>query len=221
MGGDLTRRIELTPDKLVARGKMHLLYNVAAFPGCLIRVVNPERVDAAGEIVGGKYGRGGKLRRRHGFLLTLRREMTEQLMMLKRRPVHDAAQWPIVRIYGLVDTSLGCGAVVEKLEDGRGGLAPTLAALVRASAFTEAHRGALDRFFDALKENHICVGDLHEKNIVFAGDATSGRFVAADGYGQKAVIPLADWSYAFNARQVERWRRRAFDFIEKAGSPKR
>jgi hypothetical protein len=194
--------VDLTGAEPIARGHMRLVFEHPEFPGALIKVVDPAFVDDKGQLTSKYLRRRAWLKRRIGGFLAVKRELGEFLVA---RTTLDGDDWPIARIFGFVETGLGLGLVVEKISDPDGGLAPTLDQMLSTKRFKAVHRPLLARLFDELAERHICIGNMHVRNIVLAGTpGEGGRFVGIDGLGEKAAIPLADWSKRFNALQVRR-----------------
>src|SRR5690606_13552221 len=91
---------------------------------------------------------------------------------------------PLPRVYGLIPTSLGMGLLVEKIGDGRGGLAPTLEDLVKSQGFTEPLRVALAEAIDALTAAHVVLWDAAPDNFA-PGENRAGHrgvfMLAGDG----------------------------------------
>jgi hypothetical protein len=208
--------VDLSKARLVAQGHINLVYEHDDLPGALIKVFRPELISETGQKLYRRQRRGWKFRRRLGAFHILHREIWE-ILALYVKPANRAVQWPVARIYGFAETQKGLGVVVEKLSAPDGGLAPTLLELVRKGRFSSVHREALERFFDQLIELHVCLHDVHEKNIVFAGEAgQGGRFVAVDGLGVRAWIPLRDWFRSVNAWSIRRKSRRIWNLVDSA-----
>lgn len=118
-----------------------------------------------------------------------------------------AGRWkvPLARILGLIQTSQGLGLLVEKISDGRGGLAPTVEQIVRERGLDAALTRQLDFFFDALADAHIVVNDFSPRNIVRGenSDGEAGLYLV-DGFGSKQAIPLFALSKTLNRRRIQR-----------------
>jgi hypothetical protein len=118
-----------------------------------------------------------------------------------------AGRWsvPMARVLGLTQTSLGLGLLVEKISDGKGGLAPTVEQLVKERGMDAALLRKLDFFFDALADNHIILNDVSARNIVVGENAegSAGLFLI-DGFGSKQAIPIYACSKTLNRRRIQR-----------------
>lgn len=207
--------VDLSEARLVAQGGVRLVYEHDDLPGMLIKVLKPELVGDDGQPAG--RTRRFKLRRRLGAFRQTQREISEFLAFQAKRS-NRVAQWPIAKLYGFVETDKGLGLVTQKLTAPDGQLAPTLAALVRANRFAATHRDALRRFFQELEDRHICMCDMHPRNLVFVGnEAEAGRFVAVDGVGAKTLVPVRDWFRLVNTLRTRRTARKIWDFVERGG----
>ena len=71
----------------------------------------------------------------------------------------------VPRLYGFVETNLGCGMVVEKVSASNGNLAKTLGEYRDSNEDLPAIRAAINVFFDAFIESHCVATDLHLRNI--------------------------------------------------------
>lgn len=209
-------RIALSEAELVGKGSIRLVYEHPAFPGMLVKVFRPDRITAGGDLVSYREKGRLKLRRRLGAHRLTAREFAEYVAFRTR----FAAAWnerPVAAMLGVVETDQGLGLVVERLADERGALAPTLASLVKRGQFCETHRSALAAFFRTLEERHVCVGDLHAGNIVWAALAGEApRFIAVDGTGLRSAIPIQDWFKRINAVQVRKRARRVWAAVDRA-----
>lgn len=118
-----------------------------------------------------------------------------------------AGRWvvPMARVLGLAQTSRGLGLLVEKISDGKGGLAPTVEQLAYEGRLDPALMRQLDFFFDALADNHIILNDVSPRNIVLGQNAegTMGLFLI-DGFGSKQVVPFYAFSKNLNRRRLQR-----------------
>jgi len=198
----------------LGRGYLNLVYEHPRFPGSLIKIYDPNRISDSGYIVHKKQRRKFKFRRRIGAYSVLHRELREVLSLHARLRGREV-NWPVARIFGFVETDTGLGILVEKMTGPDGKLAPTVRDLVRNGQFSPLHRRKLIEFFDALERFHICVHDVHLKNIVLAADADGGRFVAVDGLGTRAAIPIKDRFRWANAINIRKHKARALAAIDK------
>lgn len=210
--------VDLSRARLVAEGHKRSVYEDDAFPGMLIKVVRPNLVTAEGQLQlfdRKQPWRPFRLARRLGAFMPTNRELKEFLIFAVR-PGYQDAVWPIQRFWGFVDTNLGLGLVVEKLTAPSGELAPTAERLVEEGRFEPGHREAIQALFRELTRHNLCVGSMHERNLVFVGElGKGGRFVGVDGLGDKAFIPLSDFSPAFNRHLLRKREKKLLMRIDK------
>ena len=200
--------------KPLGRGYLNLVYEHPRFPGLLIKVYDRDRVSASGQFIHKKHRSRWKFRRRIGVFSVLHRELRE-VLSLHARLSGRGVSWPVARIFGFVETDIGLGIVVEKITGPGGKLAPTVRDLVRNGEFSHLHRRKLIAFFDDLEKFHVCVHDANLNNIVLAADVHGGRFVAVDGLGTRAAIPVKDWFKWANSRSIRRHRERVLATVDK------
>ncbi|OZI39569.1 hypothetical protein CEG14_08230 [Bordetella genomosp. 1] len=114
-------------------------------------------------------------------------------------------QVPMARILGAAQTSLGLGLLVERISDGNGGLAPTVADLARQGRFTVTLAAKLDEFFADLADAHLVIHDMSASNVA-CGYNAEGRpgLYLVDGFGVLPLIPIHAWSRLLNRRRVMR-----------------
>jgi hypothetical protein len=185
-------RFELDPEAALARGKERLVFQHPERPDRLIKVAKPRPA-------------GAPRRRVVPWSRTWRYGRLKRLMWELRYYVECHARQPdalrlMPAIDGLAETSLGLGLVCEKIDDGAGGLAPTLDVAV-------ARRGAdpgLQRLFEelvaALAPGRFVFRDVRPQNIAVAAD----RLVIVDGFGDIRPVPLRDLLPAYNRRLLMR-----------------
>lgn len=105
----------------------------------------------------------------------------------------------IPRVFGLIDTDLGLGLVVEKISAPDGRLAPSLIAIVREGGLTADIRERLDALMHELIQHNVVINDLGLTNLVYADDGIGkGRFVLIDGFGDRTYIPIYSMSKILN-----------------------
>jgi hypothetical protein len=114
-------------------------------------------------------------------------------------------QVPMARILGVAQTTLGLGLVVEKIRDGEGNIAPTVADLARQGKFDAALSAQLDEFFDDLADAHVVMHDVSASNIACGlnADGKPGLYLI-DGFGGLPLIPIYAWSKRLNSRRIHR-----------------
>ena len=191
---------------LVASGTKRNVYEHRDLPGLLIKTLKPELLDGNGHERSTPWWKKTRPFGAYGVFL---REFSEFVGQCRRGHAAGGARLPIVRIHGLIMTSVGLGMVVDRIEGVDGTLAPTLYHLVKTGAFAERHRTALARFIRVCRDTHVVFGDVHRRNLVYTeARDPEGEFVCIDGFGEKALIPIHRWSRFFNARKIERVHRR-------------
>ncbi|ARP82527.1 hypothetical protein CAL12_18035 [Bordetella genomosp. 8] len=118
-----------------------------------------------------------------------------------------AGRWkvPMARVLGLAQTDLGLGLLVEKITDGKGGLAPTVEQIVRERGLDEKLARELDYFFDTLADHHIILNDVSARNVVVGqnADGEPGLYLI-DGFGSKQAVPVFAYSKALNRQRILR-----------------
>ena len=168
--------------------------------GWLVKVIREDVVEnfRNGGPTKRKKGRSYNYPRRHGIYTSFFREIDEYLAIKAR---FDEPILCIQPIFGIVETDLGLGLVVEKLRGRDGNLAPTLLMLVRTFGFTHELRTKFNEYIDMIISRDIVTSDFHPNNIVYASDEMHGeRFVLVDGLGEKALIPVNKYSRLINRR---------------------
>lgn len=136
--------------------------------------------------------------RRYGNLRQWQREANEYLAALHRGCPEIER---LARFMGYEPTSLGPALVVEKMTGPDGNLAPSVHALMQATAHDPAQRKRLleevIELLDDLERGRIVVGDMGFENIVRAQER-GGRLVVIDGLGERVLLPLtliSDWAF--------------------------
>ncbi len=118
--------------------------------------------------------------------------------------------------YGMVGTDLGPGIVVQKICGRDGRLAPTLGAVLRMEGLTEARREQILRLDTCIRRSQAVLNNLALHNIVVASDPLRGeRLVMVDCLGDKALIPIREFSRWLNRRAIARHLRGLIQRVEK------
>jgi hypothetical protein len=196
----------------IAHGHKRFVFQHPTDPGLLIKVMQPDVVEE-------RWGRSKrpwyKTSRRYGQYMSLRRELSEYLAASVKFP--DGV--PVLQKFGgVVDTDYGIGVMVEKLVGRDGGLAPTLAKLARRDGVTPELLQKVAQFEDELIKYNIVIAKLHAHNLVLAVRDGEERFVAIDGYGETALIPIHTWSARINAAHTKGRIRRLVRKLKKASA---
>jgi hypothetical protein len=191
-GGEKGQKLALLHLEPVATGSTRIVYAHPDDPDLLIKVMHPK--------VLGRHRSGPLWRRfRRGRVCKIfLREIREQLILF----AHGESPGEFLQmIRGFVDTDAGYGMVVEALRDRDGGYAHTIKQLVAEGRFDSDARAHLDEFVDALLRSRIVIQGIQPGNVLYAYDAPDKpRFVLADGYGERALLPVAGWSDRLNRR---------------------
>lgn len=110
---------------------------------------------------------------------------------------------PMARILGVAQTSLGLGLLVEKISDGKGGMAPTVKDLAQQGRYTQDLADKLDHFFQDLADAHVILHDISASNVAvgFNADGRYGLFLV-DGFGVQPAIPLYSLSRRLNRHRI-------------------
>ncbi|MCX7305572.1 MAG: YrbL family protein [Hyphomicrobiales bacterium] len=206
------QEIDLAQCALLRSGQTRNVHEHSALPGLLIKTLQPGLVDDAGYF---KAYPWWKKSRPPGAYFAFLRELEEFVVLSRRQWGRDLpGLLPVARINGLVQTSAGLGLVVERISDPRGGLAPTMMELVLRGELLPRHVLAMDRFLKRCSQLHIVFGDMTANNIVYSESRDpAGEFVAVDGFGEKASVPVHRWSKAINDRKIARVRGRMLSMV--------
>jgi hypothetical protein len=166
-------------------------------PGLLVKVLISE---LGAEIPLGIPGL--HIRRPNEMVRSFRREFGEYLRVRAKIP---SGPIPIVRVFGVVETDIGTGLVVERISARDGGLAPSLKTHVRKHGFDPELERSLYALRDALIRLDIVAGDINTNNIVVGSDeAGVPRLVVVDGIGDKTFLPINSLSSWMNRLSHQR-----------------
>ncbi|MFN0263073.1 YrbL family protein [Tepidamorphus sp. 3E244] len=198
--------ISLKDCTLVRKANMRNIYILPSRPGVVLKTIRPERVDGKGNLP--EYGRIKNLRGFGAYHVFIR-EIEEYIRLRRITYGNRSARLPIPDIYELTDTEEGLGLVVEKMTDGNGKLAPTLAEIIVSKNLSPKHERALEAFGTKCKALHVVFGDVHLNNLVYTETRTGEpELVCIDGFGEKSLVPIHRWSKTVNARKIDRTIRR-------------
>ena len=119
----------------------------------------------------------------------------------------------LARFHGLVNTSLGEGAVFDLIRDGDGSVSRPLAGYLESAELSDANSGllrlALPALRDYLLDNRVVTMTLKSKNILLQKSTGGmGRLVLVDNVGNSDFIPLSHYIGWLGRRKILRkWRR--------------
>jgi hypothetical protein len=116
---------------------------------------------------------------------------------------------PIARIFGLIQTDLGIGMVVEKIQDRHGQLARSLHQILPGVGLTPEIERLLVALITEINRRHIVVGAFTTPNIVLQeSGAGERRLVMVDGFGADTFVPIYSFSsWANTQRNLKKYRR--------------
>lgn len=126
----------------------------------------------------------------------------------------DIAQLPLARSFGVVQTDVGPGVVVERIQRDDGQLADHLAALCERGGLHKDALNDLNSFVQKLYQLQIVGRDIHETNIVYGRRGPTRMFFLIDGYGERNLVPLRTLSRRLNDRSLNKQMQR---IAEKTG----
>lgn len=196
LGEEHTVMIKLRESEPVAQGHKRFVFQHPNDPDLLIKVWQPAVVAERWNSERPWYRQS-----RYRQYLSLQREISEHLALAVKFPNGVPV---LQKVFGIIDTDYGVGAVVEKLRGRDGGLAPSLAELARCDGVTPQLLDKVERFGEELLRYGIVIGKLHDRNLVLACRDNEERFIMVDGYGEKTAIPIHVWSPWLNAAHTRR-----------------
>lgn len=116
----------------------------------------------------------------------------------------EIAQLPLARSFGVVQTDVGPGVVVERIQSGDGQLANHLLSMCQQQELSDQMLGDLNRFVGKLFELQIVGRDIHAENIVYGLRGQTRMFLLIDGYGERNLVPLRSLSRRLNDRSLNK-----------------
>ncbi|KUJ79132.1 hypothetical protein AVO44_11100 [Ruegeria profundi] len=116
----------------------------------------------------------------------------------------DIAQLPLARSFGVVQTDVGPGLVVERIQSEDGQLARQLSWVCEQGTLSDEVLNQLNSFVKSLFQLQIVGRDIHPENIVYGLRNQTKMFVLIDGFGERNVIPLRTLSRRLNDRSLSR-----------------
>ncbi len=146
-----------------------------------------------------------------GAYKSLMREI-EKYLILRRRGQHNL---PFIQHFaGIVETDLGLGMVVRKVRARDGGIAPTIAEIVRTRGLDPDLVACIDALRDDVIRHHVVFGDISANNIVEAADAEHAhRLVIIDGLSDRLWLPVNSLSLTFYRAYCDRRFARMMDVL--------
>ena len=135
----------------------------------------------------------------------------------------DSKKWKhIAKWYGIVETTIGPGAVTELIRN-NGEIAITLEQYLFKDGLTPEVKLAIENFHDWLRETLVLTKNLIPHNLVLKIDNGEIIIKIIDGLGSKSFIPLPNKSNFFAKQYVERriqlmWSRINWDLSGRKGN---
>jgi hypothetical protein len=140
--------------------------------------------------------------RRSGVHTDLLRQVTEYFVVSVNSPVPPRC---LSRIFGLIETDMGPGLLVEKITGADGTPATQLKELLKQGPLSDSLKDKLRQLMDDLARHEVVLNDLGLRNMVLATEPSGeSRFVLIDGFGERALIPLCSMSRRFNRFNTRR-----------------
>jgi hypothetical protein len=145
---------------------------------------------------------GLRLQRPNEMTRSFQREIGESLRARAQIP---QGPLPIARVFGIVDTDLGTGLLVERIAGHDGGLAPSLRVRVRERGFDDGLEHRILALRDEVIRSGLVTGDVNTNNIVVGcGADGADRLVIVDGIGDKTFLPVNSLIPFINRRSLRR-----------------
>ncbi|MFY2824349.1 YrbL family protein [Ruegeria sp. MALMAid1280] len=117
---------------------------------------------------------------------------------------NDIAQLPLARSFGVVQTDVGPGVVVERIQSEDGELAHHLLWMSKQHLLNDEILADLNSFVQKLFQFQVVGRDIHEQNIVYGVRGQARMFLLIDGYGERNLIPLRSLSRRLNDRSLNK-----------------
>ena len=203
----MSQVLSLQDQRPIHYGHKRLIFQHPHDAGLLIKVMRPEVVVQRATHLKNRI-------RRHRHLLFYGREVHEFISQCARWGAPPRCMQPIE---GFVQTDFGLGMVARKLCDRDGNLAPQLLDLVRRDrCVTGEIRARLDAFVAELLAHDVIVAKLTSRNLLLTWDAeiNDHRFVMVDSFGERATVPIHQWSRLLNRMHTRSCFRRLIKSIE-------
>lgn len=126
------------------------------------------------------------------------------------------------RSYGMAETDLGPGLVLDLVRDHDGGISRSIRELITTGYDLSKLRRSFDEFGHFLSENLVLTRSLLDHNLVVEMRAEGpGPIFLIDGFGDPAFLPLSAWIPALGrakvAKRIEEAWKRFESFAAKGG----
>lgn len=126
------------------------------------------------------------------------------LTELFRRVGPEAAEC-LPRCYGMTETDLGPGLVLDLMRDHDGGIARSIRELITTGLDLAQLRPAFDEFGRLFLQHRIVTRQLLDHNIVARHKADGGwQLYLIDGLGDPAWLPVTQWIPALAKARIQK-----------------
>lgn len=190
--------LQLSDQEPLAKGGHRDVYACPSQPELLIKVTRPRT--RRNRSFSKRLVR--RLMPDSAFRNALKEIECEMKAALKSGP--DIAQLPLARSFGIVQTDVGPGVVVEKIQSDDGDLARHLSWMCKRNVLNDAILENLNSFVQKLYAFQIVGRDIHEMNIVYGQRDQVHMFFLIDGYGERNLVPLRTLSRRLNDRSLNK-----------------
>lgn len=198
----------LTP---LSAGALQFVYQHPTEPDYLIKILRLDRMRKRWA----RKSRGLPIRRRFGLYNAWVRELKSYIELRSRSPDGECPEF-VQRHHGLTDTDLGIGLLVGKVKDRAGGLAPTLASVVRQQGFTEQLRKQFVDLQAKIEALNLATSDINANNILVGWTEQHGdHLVIIEGLGDNTLIPVKTMFRFLNRASIRRHFARTFIHLER------
>ncbi|WP_350334817.1 YrbL family protein [Coralliovum pocilloporae] len=197
--------LRLSSHKPLSHGSESTVYYYPENPDWLVKVMVPSRQNA-GKDKAKKWYKRFRRDQTHRYAL---RQVNEYLSYQYRGKSH-------LRIFadfvGFVETDLGFGLVVQRVQNFNGETSETLEEVVRREGITPDILEIIDTYCAILSEHQIVMVDIRARNLmVVVAENGQRRLVAIDSFGERNLIPMATNIKWWNTRHIQRHRQQLMD----------
>jgi hypothetical protein len=192
--------VRLDPTQYLRQGGRRLVFQDPGRHECLIKVLRPDKIHC---------NRPGLFRSRSRYRI-YQQELCEYLRL---RSLWPNAEPLVAPFYGILETSIGLGLQVARIEGLDGGLAPTLDELIGSGSVTPEMRLGVDRLAQKLGDLGVVVSDFKSHNLALLPDSVN--FCLVDGLGEKLLLSLRPYSSEISRFSLELARRKIHQRIDR------
>lgn len=195
---------------MVGKGTVKYVYQHPLENDKLIKIIRPEIIHEDG---GFKKHPWIKRTINQGIYRQFRREIIQYFELCKNNYCELDYRFPMEIPYGLIQTNMGLGLVVEKIVSPNGS-PMNLKQLHQTGLLEKKHFAALLDFFERCKRMHLVFGEVNYEGLMYTEARNSKpEFVLVDGIGEKLYIPLRANLKFVNARYIDKVKKRILEKI--------